>query len=144
MDSKMAPGDSKSETIDSSVEIATSRRGFLGKGALVGLAGAGAVLGLAGCKDDVAAANAAAPAKGTAGDASHVAPGQLDIYYAFISDDGAGFDPAQLDSQGEGHVGIHIMRERAHRIDAALAVTSAPGSGTSVTLTLPQAQRRAA
>ena len=61
-----------------------------------------------------------------------------------ITDDGAGFDPAQLDRRGDEHIGIHIMRERAHRIDAALAVTSAPGSGTSITLTLPQAQRRAA
>jgi two-component system nitrate/nitrite sensor histidine kinase NarX len=61
-----------------------------------------------------------------------------------ITDDGAGFDPAQLDMRGDEHIGIHIMRERAHRIDAALAVTSAPGSGTSISLTLPQAQRRAA
>ncbi|MES3023232.1 MAG: type IV pili methyl-accepting chemotaxis transducer N-terminal domain-containing protein [Pseudomonadota bacterium] len=61
-----------------------------------------------------------------------------------ISDDGAGFDPARLDSQGDGHVGIAIMRERARRIDAALAVASQPGGGTRVTLTLPQAQRRAA
>ena len=61
-----------------------------------------------------------------------------------ITDDGDGFDPAQLDDKGDVHIGIHIMRERAHRIDAALAVTSAPGSGTSITLTLPQAQRRAA
>ncbi|MEJ7804575.1 MAG: ATP-binding protein, partial [Telluria sp.] len=61
-----------------------------------------------------------------------------------ITDDGAGFDPAHLDSKGDVHIGIHIMRERAHRIDAALAVASAPGSGTSITLTLPQAQRRAA
>ena len=61
-----------------------------------------------------------------------------------VTDDGDGFDPAQLDDKGDVHIGIHIMRERAHRIDAALAVTSAPGSGTSITLTLPQAQRRAA
>ena len=61
-----------------------------------------------------------------------------------ITDDGAGFDPAKLASEGDVHIGIHIMRERAHRIDAALTVTSAPGGGTSITLTLPQAQRRAA
>ncbi|MBC7684863.1 MAG: type IV pili methyl-accepting chemotaxis transducer N-terminal domain-containing protein [Bdellovibrionales bacterium] len=61
-----------------------------------------------------------------------------------ITDDGGGFDPAQLEGEGDEHVGIHIMRERAHRIDAVLAVTSAPGSGTCVMLTLPQAQRRAA
>ena len=61
-----------------------------------------------------------------------------------ITDDGAGFDPAQLASEGDVHIGIHIMRERAARIDATLAVASTPGGGTSITLTLPQAQRRAA
>ena len=61
-----------------------------------------------------------------------------------IEDNGGGFDPALLDEKGDAHVGIHIMRERAQRIDAALAVSSAPGSGTSITLTLPQALRRAA
>jgi len=61
-----------------------------------------------------------------------------------IEDDGEGFDPGQLDDTGEAHVGIHIMRERAQRIDAALAVRSAPGAGTTITLTLPQALRRAA
>jgi len=67
-----------------------------------------------------------------------------DDFTLSISDDGDGFDPTELDSEGDVHIGIHIMRERAHRIEAALAVTSAPGCGTSVTLTLPHAQRRAA
>ncbi|MES2019087.1 MAG: type IV pili methyl-accepting chemotaxis transducer N-terminal domain-containing protein [Pseudomonadota bacterium] len=61
-----------------------------------------------------------------------------------IEDNGSGFDLAQLDDTGDAHVGIHIMRERAQRIDAALAVQSQPGGGTSITLTLPQALRRAA
>ncbi len=61
-----------------------------------------------------------------------------------IEDNGAGFDPGGLDENGETHVGIHIMRERAQRIDATLAVQSAPGEGTRITLTLPQALRRAA
>lgn len=61
-----------------------------------------------------------------------------------IEDNGSGFDLAQLDGTGESHVGIHIMRERAQRIDAALAVSSVPGGGTSITLSLPQALRRAA
>ena len=66
-----------------------------------------------------------------------------DDFTLSITDDGDGFDPAQLDSKGDVHIGINIMRERADRIDAALAVASTPGSGTSVTLTLPRAQRRA-
>ena len=78
--------DSKKESKDSTTELTTGRRGFLNKSAMVGLAGAGAVLGLAGCKEEVVAGKAApVPAKGAAADASHVAPGQLDTYYAFIS-----------------------------------------------------------
>ncbi len=61
-----------------------------------------------------------------------------------IRDDGAGFDPSHLASLGESHVGVDIMRERAARIDAALTLHSQPGKGTTVTVTLPQAQRRAA
>lgn len=61
-----------------------------------------------------------------------------------IQDDGSGFDPAVLETQSDAHVGVHIMRERAQRIDASLAVDSTPGAGTTITLTLPQALRRAA
>ncbi|UOD29368.1 type IV pili methyl-accepting chemotaxis transducer N-terminal domain-containing protein [Massilia violaceinigra] len=61
-----------------------------------------------------------------------------------IEDNGAGFDPALLEGRGDSHVGIHIMRERAQRIEATLAVSSTPGAGTSIALTLPQAHRRAA
>jgi two-component system nitrate/nitrite sensor histidine kinase NarX len=61
-----------------------------------------------------------------------------------IEDNGDGFDTAELPGMGESHVGIDIMRERAERIDAVLALRSLPGTGTTVTLTLPQAQRRAA
>ena len=61
-----------------------------------------------------------------------------------IEDDGVGFDPALLAGKGDTHIGIDIMRERAQRIDATLQVQSASGSGTSIKLTLPQAQRRAA
>jgi two-component system nitrate/nitrite sensor histidine kinase NarX len=61
-----------------------------------------------------------------------------------IRDNGVGFDPRMLLEQGEAHVGVHIMRERAQRIDATFAVNSAPGAGTTVVLQLPRAQRRAA
>ncbi|MBC7684871.1 MAG: nitrous-oxide reductase [Bdellovibrionales bacterium] len=77
--------DSKKDSKDSTLEVTNGRRGFLNKSAMVGLAGAGAVLGLAGCKEETVAGKAApVPAKGAA-DASHVASGQLDTYYAFIS-----------------------------------------------------------
>ncbi len=61
-----------------------------------------------------------------------------------IEDNGAGFDPASLAARGEGHVGLHIMRERAQRIEAQLRVDSRPGAGTRVELRLPRAVRRAA
>eukprot|EP01030_Chromulinospumella_sphaerica_P010980 gene10980-10783_t len=61
-----------------------------------------------------------------------------------IDDNGAGFAPELLAQRGEGHVGIHIMRERAQRIDARLEVQSSPGKGTRVELHLPKAARRAA
>ena len=61
-----------------------------------------------------------------------------------IRDNGVGFEPLMLREQDDSHVGVHIMRERAQRIDATLAVESAPGAGTTVLLQLPRAQRRAA
>ena len=67
-----------------------------------------------------------------------------DDFTLTIEDDGAGFDPSLLDDKGEAHLGIHIMRERAARIDATLRLQSTPGGGTSITLTLPHALRRAA
>lgn len=61
-----------------------------------------------------------------------------------IKDDGVGFDAATLLRKGESHVGINIMRERAQRIHAALDIESGLGKGTTVSLRLPQEQRRAA
>ncbi|MYN10136.1 type IV pili methyl-accepting chemotaxis transducer N-terminal domain-containing protein [Pseudoduganella aquatica] len=61
-----------------------------------------------------------------------------------IEDNGAGFVLDELPARGEGHVGIHIMRERAQRIGAQLSVQSRPGEGTRVELHLPRALRRAA
>jgi two-component system nitrate/nitrite sensor histidine kinase NarX len=54
-----------------------------------------------------------------------------------VRDDGRGFEPEKVIEQSGSCVGIGIMRERAHRIGARLEVTSAPGSGACVTLTLP-------
>ncbi|MDC8757027.1 type IV pili methyl-accepting chemotaxis transducer N-terminal domain-containing protein [Janthinobacterium fluminis] len=61
-----------------------------------------------------------------------------------IHDNGIGFDADTLLQKGESHVGIHIMRERAQRIDASFAVSSVPGRGTTVELHLRHEQRRAA
>jgi len=61
-----------------------------------------------------------------------------------IDDDGIGFDAETLLQKGDHHVGINIMRERAQRIHASVQVRSALGRGTTVSLQLPQEQRRAA
>jgi len=53
-----------------------------------------------------------------------------------IRDDGTGFDPAR--DVGDTHIGLGIMRERAHRIDAILTLESTPGQGTRVCLALPR------
>lgn len=52
-----------------------------------------------------------------------------------VIDDGKGFNPA--DDRGESHVGLKIMRERAQRISSEVQVTSTPGIGTKLVLTLP-------
>lgn len=56
-----------------------------------------------------------------------------------VRDDGRGFEPT-AGPPGEMHVGLRIMRERAQRIGARIAVDSVPGAGTCVTLTLPARQ----
>jgi len=52
-----------------------------------------------------------------------------------IGDDGIGFQPEELNT--EDRYGMTIMGERAHAIDANLAIESSPGEGTNLTLTLP-------
>jgi len=52
-----------------------------------------------------------------------------------ISDNGNGFD-VTCDA-GDTHVGLSIMRERAHRIGAEMALESEHGKGTRVRLVLP-------
>ncbi|MCD0501537.1 type IV pili methyl-accepting chemotaxis transducer N-terminal domain-containing protein [Bordetella petrii] len=61
-----------------------------------------------------------------------------------ISDDGVGYDPESVEQQGENHVGLHIMRERAARLNAVIKLSSRPGAGATVQLLLPGAERRAA
>jgi two-component system nitrate/nitrite sensor histidine kinase NarX len=60
-----------------------------------------------------------------------------------VRDDGRGFAPGVAEAD-QTHVGLRIMRERAQRIGATVEVVSVPGSGTAVSLTLPERQRLAA
>jgi two-component system, NarL family, nitrate/nitrite sensor histidine kinase NarX len=56
-----------------------------------------------------------------------------------IEDDGVGFDPDNdPNCLSDRHVGLKIMRERAHRIGGECRVVSTPGEGSRVTLTLPR------
>ena len=55
-----------------------------------------------------------------------------------VEDDGAGFDVAGLGTRGA--FGLASVRERLELVGGALAVESAPGAGTRITLTVPQAE----
>lgn len=54
-------------------------------------------------------------------------------YVVTIEDNGTGMSSV---AEPEGHYGLTIMRERAHRIGAEITVESAEGSGTRVRLSL--------
>ena len=55
-----------------------------------------------------------------------------------VRDDGKGIDPQFLHKEGRaGHYGIAGMRERTKLMGGALAVWTAPNSGTEVELTIP-------
>jgi PAS domain S-box-containing protein len=55
-----------------------------------------------------------------------------------VRDDGAGFDQ---DAGHPGHLGLSTMAERAETIGANLTITSAPGTGTTVAVSLPRDRR---
>jgi nitrate/nitrite-specific signal transduction histidine kinase len=54
-----------------------------------------------------------------------------------VEDDGRGFDPAEiLLNSLHGHFGLHLMADAAARCGARLAVSSSPGRGTSLRMTM--------
>jgi signal transduction histidine kinase len=53
-----------------------------------------------------------------------------------VADDGTGFDVSA--APAEGHFGITGMRERMDRAGGKMSIVSAPGSGTSIELFLPE------
>ncbi|MFA4385136.1 ATP-binding protein, partial [Xanthomonas perforans] len=55
-----------------------------------------------------------------------------DSFRLEVSDDGDGFEP-----EGPRGLGLIVMRERAQTVGGTLAIESAPGAGTRVTLRLP-------
>lgn len=56
-----------------------------------------------------------------------------------IRDDGQGYDPAAFAADPDTHIGLHIMRERAARLQGRIVLDAQPGGGARVTLTLPGA-----
>jgi two-component system NarL family sensor kinase len=56
-----------------------------------------------------------------------------------VRDDGIGFDPvAATATVRAGHIGLVSLRERAEALGGALALESAPGAGTTATVTIPR------
>jgi signal transduction histidine kinase len=54
-----------------------------------------------------------------------------------ISDDGSGFNPADLNLESGKHFGLMFMRERMAQIGGSITVMSQVGSGTTVVLDVP-------
>jgi two-component system nitrate/nitrite sensor histidine kinase NarX len=56
-----------------------------------------------------------------------------------IVDDGRGFDVGAVQAAAGARFGLETMRERVESVGGALEVTSRPGGGTTVTVTVPLA-----
>ena len=61
-----------------------------------------------------------------------------------VVDDGRGFDAERLPPPSSGHFGLFGMRERAEKLNAALAIRSRPGGGTEIRLDVPTVNGMAA
>jgi signal transduction histidine kinase/ligand-binding sensor domain-containing protein len=78
----------------------------------------------------------------------HAAPKNLLIRLSFnrsglqveIEDDGCGFDPSIIQSSNGRHYGLIGMRERAEKLGGDFLLTSSPGKGTQVRLSVPLAK----
>ena len=58
------------------------------------------------------------------------------VVHLSVEDNGVGFDPSHT-RQGETGLGLTHMRERAEGLDGKLAIESAPGKGTKITVEAP-------
>jgi signal transduction histidine kinase/ligand-binding sensor domain-containing protein len=76
----------------------------------------------------------------------HATPRTLQVSLEFgarfltlrVADDGAGISPGAMETAVEGeHLGIAGMRQRAQRAGGTLDITSEPGRGTTVSVSLP-------
>lgn len=63
-----------------------------------------------------------------------------DVIELWVSDDGAGFDPAVLDARiTQGHIGLASLIARVTAIGGTVEIDTAPGHGTRVTVVTPAA-----
>jgi len=53
-----------------------------------------------------------------------------------VQDDGIGFDPQSVPNQDSGHFGLDGIRERLQRLGGTLDVTSRPGRGAYIRLSI--------
>ncbi len=65
-----------------------------------------------------------------------------DLLKICMQDQGCGFNPLLVMSQGGHHVGLQSMRERAEKIGAQLKIKSQLGKGTALSLLLPLSMER--
>lgn len=80
----------------------------------------------------------------------HAHPSRISILLAYrpdglhihIQDDGAGFFPARAIGLTSGHFGLAVMQERAERFGGRLSISSQPGQGTIVEVSIPYSSAR--
>jgi ligand-binding sensor domain-containing protein/signal transduction histidine kinase len=78
----------------------------------------------------------------------HAAPKNLSILLSFdrrclrveIEDDGCGFDPSNIFSSNGRHYGLIGMRERVEKLRGEFLLSSSPGKGTELCLSIPLAK----
>ena len=56
--------------------------------------------------------------------------------YIKVSDDGAGFDPDNLPQDDDAHIGLWNVRKRLELAHGELKITSTPGKGTVILISL--------
>ena len=59
----------------------------------------------------------------------------LDLRFS-VGDDGCGFDPATRPGVAQGHFGLQGIQERINQFNGEIAIDSAPGRGTKVTISM--------
>lgn len=62
-----------------------------------------------------------------------------EVYVINVRDNGPGFDPANPPKNNSTHIGIASVRSRlANMVGGSMTVDSVPGTGTTVTITIPK------